>query len=82
MPALGIGALLFGGTQATISAYVYSEAKDRRLHPPAVPAVVVFVLGALSALILGGIVEVIIVELLLIALYTVFQSLMGRASSV
>lgn len=81
MPALGIGALLFGVAQAIISVYVYSEAKDHRLHPPVVPALVVFVLGVFAALVLGGVVEVIILELLLIALYIVAQSLIGRASS-
>jgi ABC-type Fe3+ transport system permease subunit len=81
MPALGVGALLFGVAQATISAYIYSEAKDHRLHPPAVPALVVFVVGVLAALLLGGIIEVMILELLLIALYHVAQSLMKRAPS-
>lgn len=81
MPALGIGALLFGVAQATVSAYVYSEAKDHRLHPPVVPALVVFVLGVLAVFALGGVVEVIILELLLITLYIVAQSLMRRASS-
>jgi len=81
MPALGIGALLFGVAQATISAYVYSEAKNHRLRPPVVPALVVFVLGVLAVLVLGGIVEVIVLELLLVALYVVAQSLMQRATS-
>jgi Co/Zn/Cd efflux system component len=81
MPALGIGALLFGVAQAIISWYVYSEAKDHGLHPPVVPALILFVLGVLAVLVLEGVVGVIILELLLIALYVVAQSLKSRASS-
>jgi hypothetical protein len=42
---------------------------------------ILFVLGVLAVLVLEGVVGVIILELLLIALYVVAQSLKSRASS-
>lgn len=80
MPALGIGALLFGVAQALVSAFVYSEVGDQ-FHPPVVPAVVVFLLGVFAAVVVGGVVEVIAVELLLVALYVAARSLGGDGTS-